>query len=99
MTDFSRPSVEMLGFAAATLTTTAFVPQLVRVLRLRSARDISLGTFLMFSVGVLLWFVYGILSGSKPVLVSNGITLLLSVSILGLKLWYGHSNAGEGKER
>jgi MtN3 and saliva related transmembrane protein len=60
----------------------------MRVLRLRSAREISLPTFLLFSIGVFLWLVYGIYTGSKPVIVSNGITLMLSVSILVLKLRY-----------
>ncbi len=99
MTALSASAVEQLGFFAAFLTTTAFVPQLVRVVRLRSARDISLGTFLMFSVGVLLWFVYGILSGSKPVMVSNGLTLLLSVSILILKLRFDHVSVREERNQ
>jgi len=79
----------LLGFVAAFCTTAAFVPQLVRVLRLRSARDVSLPTFFMFSVGVFLWLLYGLDIGSKPVIASNGATLVLSVSILILKLRYG----------
>jgi MtN3 and saliva related transmembrane protein len=86
MTPFSTRQVEVLGFIAALCTTAAFVPQLVRVLRLRSARDISLPTFLMFSVGVFLWLLYGIYTGSRPVIASNAVTLVLSVSILVLKL-------------
>jgi MtN3 and saliva related transmembrane protein len=89
--------VEYVGFAAAFLTTAAFVPQLVRVVRLRSARDISLPTFLMFSLGVFLWLVYGIYSGSKPVIASNSVTLVLSVSILVLKLRYDGRAARELK--
>ncbi|MEI9978315.1 MAG: SemiSWEET transporter [Edaphobacter sp.] len=80
--------VDSIGFIAAFCTTTAFIPQLVKVLRLRSARDISFGTFLLFSVGVFLWLLYGIYSGSKPVIASNAATLGLSVSILILKLRY-----------
>ena len=86
--DLSNRVVEDLGFAAAFYTTVAFVPQLVRVLRLRSAREISLPTFLMFSIGVFLWLLYGIYSGSRPVIASNGVTLVLSVWILILKLRY-----------
>ena len=85
---FSTPTVDALGFAAAFCTTAAFVPQLVRVVRLRSARDISLPTFLLFSVGVFLWLLYGLYIGSKPVIASNSVTLVLSVSILILKLRY-----------
>jgi MtN3 and saliva related transmembrane protein len=99
MAAMSAGSVEQIGFVAALLTTTAFVPQLLRVIKLRSARDISLGTFLMFSVGVLLWFVYGILIGSKPVMVSNGLTLLLSVSILILKLRFDREGVKEELKR
>ena len=86
----SRPHVwiERTGFAAAFCTTTAFVPQLTRILRLRSARDISLPTFLLFSTGVALWLVYGLYTGSRPVIASNGATLILSLSILFLKLRY-----------
>lgn len=85
---FSSPQTETLGFMAAFCTTAAFIPQLVRVLRLRSAREISLPTFLLFSIGVFLWLLYGIYTGSKPVIASNGVTLVLSLSILVLKLRY-----------
>jgi MtN3 and saliva related transmembrane protein len=88
-THFSTPAVQNLGFLAAFCTTAAFVPQLARVIRLRSARDISLPTFLLFSVGVFLWLLYGLDTGSKPVIASNCVTLVLSVSILVLKLRYG----------
>ena len=80
--------VEPVGFVAAFLTTAAFVPQLMRVLKLRSAREISLPTFSMFSAGVLLWLVYGISLGSMPMIASNSVTLGLSVGILMLKLKY-----------
>jgi MtN3 and saliva related transmembrane protein len=86
--NFTSPQVENLGFAAAFCTTAAFVPQLIRVLRLRSAREISLPTFMLFSVGVFLWLVYGLYTESKPVIASNGVTLILSLSILLLKLRY-----------
>jgi MtN3 and saliva related transmembrane protein len=92
---FAAPAVEDLGFAAAFCTTAAFVPQLVRVLKLRSAREISLPTFLMFSIGVFLWLLYGLYIGSKPVIASNLVTLVLSVSILVLKLRYDRGELEE----
>ena len=97
MTPVNIPAVELLGFAAAFCTTAAFIPQLVRVLRLRSAREISLPTFLLFSIGVFLWLLYGLDIGSKPVIASNGVTLVLSVSILVLKLRYGRSAPEESQ--
>jgi MtN3 and saliva related transmembrane protein len=78
--------VEAIGFMAATLTTVALVPQLMRVWRLRSAREISLGMFVMFSVGVTLWLVYGLSVHAMPVVLANAVTLVLSLAILGLKL-------------
>ena len=88
-------AVEWTGFAAAFCTTTAFVPQLARVLRLKSARDISLPTFLLFSLGVFLWLLYGIYTGSRPVIASNAVTLVLSLSILYFKLKYDRNAARE----
>jgi len=87
--------VEWIGFVAAFCTTAAFIPQLVRVYRLKSARDISLPTFLLFSVGVFLWLLYGIYTGSRPVIASNTVTLVLSLSILFLKLKYDRDAAKE----
>jgi MtN3 and saliva related transmembrane protein len=88
--------VEEIGFVAAFLTTVAFVPQLLRVLKLKSAREISLGTFLMYSLGVFLWLVYGLYIGSKPVIASNATALVLSLAILALKVKY--DLAGSKKE-
>lgn len=82
----TRLQVDVIGYAAAAMTTVSFVPQLLRVVRLRSARDISLGMFLIFSMGVALWLVYGLQQHSMPVTLANGVTLVLSLSILGLKL-------------
>ncbi|HEY4381319.1 MAG TPA: SemiSWEET transporter [Acidobacteriaceae bacterium] len=95
MTSFSSAPVEILGFLAAFCTTAAFVPQLARVVRRRSARDISLPTFLMFSIGVLLWLIYGLYTHSRPVIASNVVTLVLSVSILVLKLRFDRASTEE----
>lgn len=80
--------VNLVGTAAAVCTTIAFVPQLVRVYRLKSARDISLIMFTVFSVGELLWLIYGIFIRSLPVILANAVTLGLSLAILSLKLRY-----------
>jgi MtN3 and saliva related transmembrane protein len=81
-------ATEMIGTVAAVCTTISFAPQLVRVLRRKSADDISLGMFLFFSLGVFLWLIYGIRIHSLPVMEANAITLVLSVAILILKLHY-----------
>lgn len=78
----------VLGLVAGTLTTTAFVPQVIKIWKSQHARDISTGTFAMFSSGVLLWLVYGIQLGAWPIILANGITLGLSLTILAFKLKY-----------
>lgn len=79
---------EAIGNLAAICTTVSFVPQLVRVYRRKSATDISLGMFLFFSLGVLLWLLYGFMIQSQPVIAANTATLVLSLAILVLKLYY-----------
>ena len=81
----------VLGLSAGCLTTLAFVPQVLKTWRSKSGNDISLGMFLLFSAGVLLWLVYGILIEALPVILANAVTLLLSLAILALKLRYRHA--------
>jgi MtN3 and saliva related transmembrane protein len=84
----NRELIDGIGYAAATMTTISFLPQLIRVVKLKSARDISLGMFLIFSTGTLGWLIYGVLAHSTPVWLANAVTLVLSISILVLKLKY-----------
>jgi MtN3 and saliva related transmembrane protein len=88
MVKLGARAVEQVGFVAAFCTTVAFVPQLVRVMKLRSAHDVSLGTFLLYALGVTLWLVYGIYIGSKPMIASNSVALVLSMGILWAKVRY-----------
>jgi MtN3 and saliva related transmembrane protein len=78
--------VTAVGFTAGALTTVAFLPQLQRTWRTRSADDVSLAMLLTFTTGVLLWFVYGLLVQSWPIVVTNVVTFLLTAAILVLKL-------------
>ena len=89
----------LLGLIAGSLTTLAFVPQVLKTWRTKSGNDISLGMFLLFSTGVLLWLIYGILIDALPVILANGLTLLLSVAILLLKLRYRHLPLAAGGPR
>lgn len=79
-------SVSIIGYLAATLTTLAFVPQVTKIWYSRSAKDISLVMFLAFSLGVFCWLVYAFLIDSRPMILANGITLALALSILAMKL-------------
>jgi MtN3 and saliva related transmembrane protein len=75
-----------IGFLAAILTSVAFVPQVLKVWRARSATDISLGMYTLFTLGVALWLVYGVLIHSWPVIVANFFTLLLAGAVLVMKI-------------
>jgi len=78
-----------IGYGAGFLTTLAFVPQVLQIWRSRSARDISLHTFGVFTIGIALWLAFGILRHEWPIVLWNGITLVLSGTILGMKLRFG----------
>ena len=80
--------VNIVGFAAGALTTIAFVPQVIKIWRSKSASDISLGTFAIFSFGVTMWLLYGIQLGAVPIILANAVTLLLSLTILFFKIKY-----------
>lgn len=79
---------DILGMIAGTLTTIAFVPQVMKTWRSKSTHDISYGMFILFSVGLLLWLIYGIAINSLPIILSNIVTLALALVILGLKFRY-----------
>jgi MtN3 and saliva related transmembrane protein len=79
----------ILGFMAAFLTTVAFLPQVLKVWRSRSTKDISLPMLVAFIAGVSLWLVYGLVVKAAPIVVANGITLILNLLILRCKLKYG----------
>ena len=74
------------GYSAALLTTIAFIPQLYRTWKTKSAEDVSIYMRLLFISGVVLWIIYGWQTHATPVLIANLITLLLNLSILVLKL-------------
>ena len=78
--------LRIIGYLAGTLTTVAFVPQVVRTWRTRSTGDLSTGMLLAFSAGVALWFVYGLGLQAWPIVVANGVTLMLALTLLGFKL-------------
>lgn len=78
-----------IGFIAAILTTVAFVPQILKIWRARSAKDVSLGMYTVFTLGVALWLVYGILIDSWPIIFANCVTLSLAGAVLVMKLKFG----------
>jgi MtN3 and saliva related transmembrane protein len=80
---------DIIGSVAATLTTSAFIPQAWQVWRTRHTADISLGMYTLFTLGVALWLAYGLELASWPIIIANSITLLLAGAVLIMKLKFG----------
>jgi len=80
---------DWLGYAAAVLTTGAFIPQAIMTIRTRNTSGISLGMYVMFTIGVASWLAYGVAIHSWPMIGANTLTLGFAAIILGFKLRYG----------
>ena len=81
-----NPMFEIIGLLAAFLTTSAFIPQVYKIYKEKKADGISLTMYVILFIGVLLWLIYGILIGSLSIIIANGITSLLQLSIIIFKL-------------
>jgi MtN3 and saliva related transmembrane protein len=81
--------VNIIGLVAATLTTIAMLPQVIQIHRTRKTRDLSLPTFLLFNLGLLLWLIYGLLIHSLPLIAGNTVSLMLAGYILVMKVRHG----------
>ena len=84
--DLSSP--EIFGFAAATLSTIAFLPQVIKTWKTRSAKDVSYALLLTFSTGCFCWVIYGYQTDAEPVMIANAFTLTLNLAILAMKFTF-----------
>jgi MtN3 and saliva related transmembrane protein len=80
---------ETIGYAAAFLTTGSFVPQAWLTFRTRDVRGISLGMYSLFTLGVALWLLYGVMLAAWPIVIANAITFALAGGVLLMKIRYG----------
>ena len=78
--------LEWVGLIAGSCTTIAFLPQVLKTWKTRSAKDLSLGMFTIFTLGVALWLLYGLLRNDIPIIVANLLTLLFALTLLYFKL-------------
>ncbi len=83
---------DTFGFIAAILTTIAFLPQLIKTYKTKSAEDVSMVMLLMFIIGVFFWIIYGWKSHSFPVLIANIITFVLNLLILFGKVYFSEKD-------
>jgi MtN3 and saliva related transmembrane protein len=79
----------LVSAAAAVLTTVAFVPQAIHIIRFKETRAISLQMYVVFASGVALWLVFGVMIWNWPIITANAITLALALTIIRMKLRYG----------
>ncbi len=79
----------IVSVVAATLTTVAFVPQAVHIIRRRETGAVSLTMYSLFATGVFFWGIFGVLIDSWPIIIANGLTFALAITIVALKLRYG----------
>ncbi len=84
-----RHADDFIGALAAILTTASFIPQVWLTWKTRRVEGISLGMYGIFTTGVMLWLVYGMIIGAWPVIIANALTLALALSILAMKLRFG----------
>jgi len=90
---------DLIGYAAATLTTAAFLPQAWKTFRTQDVSGISLTMYSLFTVGVALWLAYGVMQGAWPIIVANAVTLALSCAVLAMKIrFHRHPSAGPDRD-
>jgi len=81
-------TITILGLAAGTLTTIAFLPQMMKTWQTKSAGDVSFVMLITFNIGVFLWLIYGVYLQALPIILANGVTLVFNLIILWLKIKY-----------
>jgi MtN3 and saliva related transmembrane protein len=83
------PLIDVVGASGATLTTLCWLPQALKVIREKETRALSLPATAAFTLGVVLWLIYGLAIGDWPLIGSNAVTLALMLPIVAMKLRYG----------
>lgn len=81
--------VAVIGLIAGTCTTVSFFPQLIKTIKIKETKDISLSMYIVLSAGLLLWAIYGILMKDFPVIIANSVSFVLASIIVVLKIKYG----------
>jgi len=77
---------EILGFLAAILTTISFLPQVIKIYKSKETKSISLTMYVVLSLGILMWLIYGIHLKSMPMIIANTISFILTVYIFFMKM-------------
>ncbi|HTB26107.1 MAG TPA: SemiSWEET transporter [Puia sp.] len=89
--------ISVIGLIAAVLTSSSFLPQALKTIRTKDTTSISLSMYILFTVGTLMWFIYGLISSNLPVWLANGFTLILASIILSYKVKSTVNHSGKTK--
>ena len=81
-------TITIIGLIAATFTTVSLLPQLIKVWKTKSTKDISTGMFLLYCGGVFLWFIYGVYLNNSPIIIANSLAFIQALIILIFKAKY-----------
>jgi MtN3 and saliva related transmembrane protein len=81
--------VSVIGIAAAICTTVSFIPQVLKTIKTGQTKDISLSMYLIFTTGIALWLIYGIMIGDLPIIMANTVTVFLTSIVVVMKLKNG----------
>jgi MtN3 and saliva related transmembrane protein len=79
----------IIGIIAGSFTTLSFLPQLIKVIKTKQTKDLSLITFSLFAFGVFLWLIYGLLLRELPIILANAVTLIFVALIAVMKIKHG----------
>jgi MtN3 and saliva related transmembrane protein len=80
--------IKLAGYLAAAATTISFLPQAFHTIKTKDTKGISLGMYIVYVFGIIMWLTYGIGIQDYPIISANSITLILTVVILTYKLKY-----------
>ncbi len=81
--------ISVMGFVAGMLNTLCYLPQVVKIWKTRETKDLSLLMYIALTIGTVFWFLYGLALHQPPIWVANGVALILTASILFLKIKHG----------
>lgn len=84
--NMEKISLDIIGIIAGTLTTSSFIPQIVKIFSTKEVRDISLVMYVVLSTGIALWIVYGVFAKSLPIILANSVGLILSSTVIMTKI-------------
>jgi MtN3 and saliva related transmembrane protein len=79
-------TLTILGLVAGTITSAGFVPQIIKIIKTKHAGDVALLQPIILSIGICLWFIYGLLQQDIAIILANGFSLICNLILIGLKI-------------